>query len=152
MWVAHWGQMYERSKAYAHLFQPRDAMDTKGDIHERGGLKFAFTQALERTNLKYFHQYFMTMSRRPKEVISDSGYQMLREMLNPFKTNKSKFFCRWCGRGFCYRKRYVDHEDKRCRQRAPPDDSKSGYYVAEREIARVEAAWKAHREAEHKRI
>jgi CRISPR/Cas system-associated protein Cas10 (large subunit of type III CRISPR-Cas system) len=65
-----------------------------------GGLKFAqISDAMERKNLSFFHSYFQTSSRRPKEVIRESGLQELRRLFNPEKTCRHRYFCAWCAKG-----------------------------------------------------
>ena len=105
MFVCHSGEDYERSKAYAQHFQPDDDTVAAEKFEGRGGLKFALTQALERSNLMFFHQHFQTLARRCEHLMRDAGFQELRRFFNSAKVDRSKLFCNWCGRGFLYNKR-----------------------------------------------
>lgn len=130
MWLNHTGEQFERSRALRHYFVPH--VKETGDIKETGderlegigrdggGLKFARTESLERSNLVFFHNYFQTLDRRPATVVKRAGLQIMRQMFNPEKADRAKLFCIWCGRGFVYQKPFRDHESKTCSQR-PPD-------------------------------
>lgn len=131
-WCCHWGEMYERSKTYISYFQPDDVLETRQAIG--GGLKFAMTQALERENLIFFHNYFQTMSRRPKDLMEESGFQQMRKIFNSETCDRSKYFCQWCGKGFVYQKRHSTHEDE-CLQAPPPLRSDSVYLEAKVRLA-----------------
>jgi hypothetical protein len=131
MWNCHWGQMYERSKKLAYLFQNIGAAETNPDWAERGGLKPFLTQCLERTNLNFFHATFQSLDRHTAEFMYAAGMSMLRAMFNPETVDRSNHFCSWCGRGFVYNKRAIDHEAKRCKQRPPAIDMASAYNAAQ---------------------
>lgn len=133
-WINHWGEMYERSVALAPYFQHGDACCGR-DSAMRGGLKPFLTQALERSNLHFFHNYYQTLDRRTKEMISRAGFQILRQMLNPYKTDRDKYWCMWCGRGYAYKGNYEKHEQNLCSQRPPDDDIDNAYYVAQAALA-----------------
>ena len=117
MWVNHWGEMHERSRQCCHCFQPEERLDTHGDCCERGGLKFAFTQSLERDNLSFFHSHFQALDRGHETLMERAGMRCLRPLFNPEKVDLSTRFCTWCGRGFRHLARWREHENARCSQR-----------------------------------
>lgn len=102
-WVNHVPEMFENARDLSRYFQSDDRMS--------GGLAFARTDSLERSNLAFFHCYFQTMSRRPKEICKAAGMKSLRQVFNPEKTSRAKFACQHCGRPYTYKKRYDDHID-----------------------------------------
>lgn len=93
MFNCHWGQMYEASKKLAYLFQNVDAAETNADWKDRGGLKAFLTQALEPTNLQFFHATFQSLDRHTKEFMYAAGMQMLRKLFNPACIDRSKLWC-----------------------------------------------------------
>lgn len=108
-WVNHIPEMYDRSKALAHLF-------SKNADGSRGGLKPFRTDALERENLKFFHSYFQCLTRRPGTVIYEAGMAYLRKLINPQKSDRSTKWCEWCGKGYQQAKSHAAHEAV-CHQR-----------------------------------
>lgn len=129
-WVNHWGEMYERSKQYATYFQPQNQVDTshQGECN-RGGLKPFLTQALERDNLSFFHSYFQCLDRRHSTLMERAGMRYIRPLFNDETIDRSTMFCMWCGRGFRYKARLYEHEDKHCSQK-PSDCTEDDPYVA----------------------
>lgn len=141
MFCAHWGQQYERSIALAKFFQPFDQQETRPG--NRGGLKFALTQALERSNLKFFHKLFQTLDKRTDELMERAGMQIMRYMVNPAVIDRSKFFCMWCGRGAVYRRNHAKHQAS-CSQAPPATEYEaSAYVVMEGKLAKQREAEEA---------
>ena len=128
MFVNHSGQQHQKSREFARFFVPRLVENTDDDPGDHfpadfkqngGGLKFARTESLERSNLIFFHDYFQTLDRRPASLVRRAGLQMLRQMFNPEKLDRSKHFCMWCGRGFVHRKPFEAHQNVKCSNRPP---------------------------------
>lgn len=102
-WIQHEGEQFERSKAYSKYFGAESGEET-------GGLKPFRTDALERANLMFFHQYFQIFTRKPQVICYEAGMCALRKLFNPVSLDRSKFWCRWCAKGYCQQKSFVAHE------------------------------------------
>ena len=129
VFCAHIGELYERSKKYACYFVT-ELWDLKPN---RGGLKFALTQALERSNLDFFHRLFQTLDKRTDALMHRAGMQMMRVMINPAVIDRARYHCIWCARGFVHKARHSKHEAN-CKQMPSFDEAASIYLAAERSI------------------
>lgn len=123
-WHTHVPDLYERSKQYAPLFNDPESLDENPELWG-GGLKPFRTDALERSNLLYFHQYFQQMNRQPKLVMEQSGMLECRLMLD--NQEEHPLWCAHCGKGYKQRKSLHSHEAT-CRQ-APIDNSATSYAI-----------------------
>lgn len=118
--VNHLGEMWENSKELSKFFNDEGGITPASHMYltivytgrTSGGLAHARTDSLERQNLDFFHAYFQTCSRRPKEIIKHAGLASLRRALNPTNIDRSKYICDNCGRGMCYKKSFEKHTAK----------------------------------------
>jgi len=109
--VHHVAEDYQTSKKFAKFF-------TKGVRGEgkHGGCKIFRTDALERANLHFMHQYYQCAARRG-DVLEECFYKELRRFFNPESVDRSKYSCDYCARKFTYEKRWLSHMKNDCAQR-----------------------------------
>ena len=102
-WICHQGEQYARSAKYAVHFRCPEGSTC-------GGLKMFRTDALERSNLTFFHACFQIYSRTPDRTCNEAGMNSARRMLNPETLDRSTMWCKHCGKGFQKQKWLLKHQ------------------------------------------
>ena len=154
MWANHIPEQYVASKMLSRHFAPATD-ECKGECKGGGGLRHAKTEALERSNLKYFHQYFQSLDRRPADIMRRSGLKDLRIMFNPVKLDRSKYFCAYCGKGCALKWAFERHEAEECSGRPCENERGMALYLAaakelEEELESQERAQHAENHIDHR--